>query len=89
MADWYGSARSNYVRIKDMEGLKKALAPFEKLSDRWHNCGCGASCSRDENAVRTVMRWVEEVLASEGSGTGPARSGRCLAVLKRETHAIA
>ena len=83
-----------------MEAPTKELKPTQrchacwqavkkKLSDRWHNCGCGASCSRDENAVRTVMRWVEEVLASEGSGTGPARSGRCLAVLKRETHAIA
>lgn len=29
MADWYGAARSNYVRIKDMEGLKASLEPFE------------------------------------------------------------
>lgn len=28
MANWYGSARSNYVQIKDMEGLIKALGPF-------------------------------------------------------------
>ena len=28
MADWYGSARSNYVQVEDMEGLKKALEPF-------------------------------------------------------------
>lgn len=28
MANWYGTARSNYVRIKDMDGLRKALAPF-------------------------------------------------------------
>lgn len=29
MADWYGTARTNYVLIKDMEGLKKALEPFD------------------------------------------------------------
>jgi len=29
VANWYGTARSNYVRIKDMDGLKKALGPFD------------------------------------------------------------
>lgn len=29
MADWFGSARSNYVRVKDMDGLKAALEPWE------------------------------------------------------------
>ncbi len=28
MANWTGTARSNYVRVADMEGLKKALEPF-------------------------------------------------------------
>lgn len=28
MANWYGAARSNYVKIKDMDGLKAALEPF-------------------------------------------------------------
>lgn len=28
MANWQGTARSNYVKIKDMEGLKEALKPF-------------------------------------------------------------
>lgn len=28
MANWYGSARSNYVQVDDKEGLKKALEPF-------------------------------------------------------------
>lgn len=28
MANYYAAARSNYVLIKDMEGLKKALKPF-------------------------------------------------------------
>lgn len=29
MANWYGTARSNHVKIKDMAGLKTALEPFE------------------------------------------------------------
>jgi hypothetical protein len=29
MANWYGAARSNYVKIKDINGLKKALEPFD------------------------------------------------------------
>lgn len=28
MANWYGSARTNYVRVKDMDGLVAALEPF-------------------------------------------------------------
>lgn len=28
MANWYGAARSNYVQISDMEGLKASLKPF-------------------------------------------------------------
>ena len=28
MSNWNGAARSNYVRIKDMDGLKNALSPF-------------------------------------------------------------
>lgn len=28
MANWYGSARSNYVRVRDMDGLLAALEPF-------------------------------------------------------------
>jgi hypothetical protein len=28
MADWYGSSRTNYIKFKDLDGLKKALEPF-------------------------------------------------------------
>ena len=28
------------------------------LSERTHQCGCGASCSRDENAARVMLNWV-------------------------------
>lgn len=40
MANWYGTARSNYVRIKDkdMDGLKKALEPFPiQIADGYGN----------------------------------------------------
>ncbi len=29
MADWYGAARSNYVRVTDLEALKKSLGDFD------------------------------------------------------------
>lgn len=29
MAEWQGHARSNYVRIKDMAGLRAAMEPFD------------------------------------------------------------
>jgi len=29
MANWYGTSRSNYVRMADLEGFKKAVEPFD------------------------------------------------------------
>jgi hypothetical protein len=29
MANWYGAARSNYIKIKDINGLEEALEPFD------------------------------------------------------------
>lgn len=31
MANWSGTARSNYVTVADMEGLRKALTPFGSI----------------------------------------------------------
>lgn len=28
MANWYRQSRTNYVRVKDLEGLKESVAPF-------------------------------------------------------------
>ena len=65
------------------------------LGQRRHECPCGASCSRDENAARVLMAWVEQQL----SGREPADAWRAVRPnhppddpahpLKRETHAIA
>ena len=34
MANWYGTARTNYVRVADEEGLKKSIAPFGMETSR-------------------------------------------------------
>lgn len=34
MANWYGTARSNYVFVDDIELLKEALAPFDVAVDQ-------------------------------------------------------
>ncbi len=65
------------------------------LGQRRHECPCGASCSRDENAARVLLAWVEQQL----SGREPADAWRTVRPAnppgeparpsKRETHAIA
>lgn len=65
------------------------------LGQRRHECPCGASCSRDENAARVLLAWVEQQL----SGREPAEAWREVSPgspmgspalpAKRETHAIA
>lgn len=65
------------------------------LGQRRHECPCGASCSRDENAARVLMAWAEQQL----SGREPADAWREVRPShpsddpalpsKRETHTIA
>lgn len=38
MANWYGSARSNYVKVDDKEGITKALEPFD-ITLNWDERG--------------------------------------------------
>ncbi len=40
------------------------------LSQRWHTCVCGVSCSRDENAARVILNW-----ALFGNATGQELAG--------------
>jgi len=58
------------------------------LAEREHRCGCGASCSRDENAARVMLNW-----ALVGNVTGQELSevrSRCsLPTLIQETPPIA
>lgn len=55
------------------------------ISERHHDCACGASCSRDENAAKVMLNW-----ALFGNATGQelsnVGSGSDLAVLNHETH---
>jgi len=32
MADWYGHARSNYFRVKDLNAFRKAMEPLDDIS---------------------------------------------------------
>jgi putative transposase len=56
-----------------MEAPTRTLAPSQTchacghrektlLAQRWHDCRCGASCSRDENSGRVLLHWLEEKL---------------------------
>ncbi len=58
------------------------------LSERKHQCDCGASCSRDENAARVMLNW-----ALFGNATGQelseVGSGCSLAAKRHETPPIA
>src|SRR5690606_22509914 len=42
------------------------------LGKRYHECRCGASCSRDENAARVLLAWAAQQL----SGREPADAWR-------------
>ncbi|MDP2762808.1 MAG: transposase [Sideroxyarcus sp.] len=57
------------------------------LSERKHQCDCGASCNRDENAARVMLHWAlfGNVTGQELSDVG---SGCCLAVKNHETPLI-
>jgi len=57
------------------------------LSERWHNCVCDVSCSRDENAARVILHWA---LFGNATGQELARRGESALVdsLKHETPSI-
>ncbi|WP_208527691.1 RNA-guided endonuclease InsQ/TnpB family protein, partial [Methylacidiphilum caldifontis] len=42
------------------------------LSQRWHDCPCGASCSGDENAAKLLLSWVMKQIG----GREPAKAWR-------------
>jgi len=56
------------------------------LSERWHQCDCGTSCDRDENAARVILNWALRWVS--GQELAEVRSRRGFAVLKHETPAI-
>lgn len=44
MSGWKGTARTNYVRIDDVDGLEKSLAPFEGLIEESARLGTDDLC---------------------------------------------
>ena len=48
MANYYGSARSNYVKFKDLDGLEQALSLFE-ISINNREDGLTTLCSEDSD----------------------------------------
>lgn len=65
------------------------------LWERWHSCPCGAFCSRDENAARVLLLWLQcklsgQELADAWREVRPGCFQQAQAFpVKRETHAIA
>lgn len=43
------------------------------LAERMHHCSCGCECGRDENAARTLLRWMLEGEFWSGTGQAAAR----------------
>ncbi|MHB8562875.1 MAG: RNA-guided endonuclease InsQ/TnpB family protein [Acidiferrobacteraceae bacterium] len=91
---WYEEAPTREIKPTQRCHACWAL-PVEKKtrSERQHQCPhCSATCGRDENAARVLLRWLEMRLAGvSGSGREPSEvwSGGSCAALKHETHAIA
>jgi putative transposase len=51
----------------------------KELNERIHQCSCGCTCGRDENAAKTILRWLLEGdcwvgTAQTGSGSGSVLS---------------
>ena len=44
------------------------------LSERTHRCSCGIVCGRDENAARTLLRWLKEKDFWSGTGQGKSQN---------------
>jgi len=52
----------NYIRkVKPTQRCHGCGAIVKKtLKDREHLCACGIRCGRDENAAKTLLRWMLE-----------------------------
>jgi putative transposase len=58
----------------------------KSLFQRFHDCKCGVSCSRDENAAKVILNWA---LFGNATGQELSRCGGALAPVKQETPSIA
>ena len=54
-------AQANTRKLKPTQRCHRCGAIVKKeLSERMHRCSCGCSCGRDENAAKTLLRWLLE-----------------------------
>lgn len=69
-------ALANTRKVKPTQRCHRcgALVPKE-LAEREHHCACGCHCGRDENAARTLLRWMLE--GDFWSGTDRAGLAAC------------
>lgn len=80
-------ALANTRVVKPTQRCHRCGAIIKKeLKDRVHRCTCGCECGRDENAAKTLLRWLLE--GDFWSGTGQAGSA-FMAGLPSETPPIA
>lgn len=75
-------------QVKPSQTCHKCLVQVKKaLSERWHDCSCGASCSRDANSARVMLNWA--LLGTQsGQELSEVWSGCSLTTLKQETPSI-
>ena len=68
---WF--AKANTRTLKPTQRCHGCGSLVKKaLEERTHRCSCGVTCDRDENAARTLLRWVFE--GESWPGTGQAGS---------------
>lgn len=68
-------AEANTRTVKPTQRCHRCGAIVKKeLKDRIHRCPCGCECGRDENAARTLLRWMLEGDFWSGTGQAAARS---------------
>lgn len=54
-------AEANTRKVKPTQRCHRCGTLVKKeLTDREHRCACGCACGRDENAAKTILRWMLE-----------------------------
>lgn len=67
-------AEANTRHVKPTQRCHRCGALVKKsLADREHICACGLTCGRDENAAKTLLRWVLEGDFWLGTSPEPAQ----------------
>lgn len=70
---WFSLANTKVVKPTQRCHVCGTLVPKE-LDERWHTCPeCYTHCGRDENAARTLLRWLNEGYYWLGTGQADSR----------------